>query len=114
MERELTTKEKREMRQLITGQCANYDKEVGCLLLDSECPMLLKCHNKCICKYFGVYVLPSNPVLEAAFSTGVLKTCKNCGKKFKGRPRKSCCSDKCTKEQAKRRSKTRMRKLREK
>lgn len=113
MERELTTKEKREIKQLIIGQCANYDKEVGCLLLDSECPMLLKCHNKCICKYFGTAVLPNNSTLEAVFETGTIKKCKNCGKAFRARGRKLYCSEKCAKTIAKKRSKLAMRKTRE-
>ena len=115
MERELTTKEKREIKVLVTGLCINYDKTIGCLLLEDDCPMLLKCYNNCcVCRYFRESVLPSNPVLEAVFATGVLKVCKNCGKKFKGRPRKSCCSEKCTKELANKRTKQRVRKQRQK
>ena len=38
--RELTTGERRSIRKLVTGSCANYDSEYGCLPLDCECPML--------------------------------------------------------------------------
>ena len=38
--RELTTGERRSIRKLVTGHCANYDSEYGCLPLDCECPML--------------------------------------------------------------------------
>ena len=37
-ERELTVPERRSIRKLVTGRCANYDQEYGCLPLDCECP----------------------------------------------------------------------------
>ena len=37
--RELTGKEKRQIKKLITSLCASYDKEYGCLPLDCDCPM---------------------------------------------------------------------------
>ena len=39
-ERELTVPERRSIRKLVTGSCANYDRDYGCLPLDCECPML--------------------------------------------------------------------------
>ena len=51
-ERELTVPERRSIRKLVTGNCANYDKKYGCLPLDCECPMLG------ICKQRHVPVLP--------------------------------------------------------
>ena len=38
--RELSTGKRRSIRKLVTGSCANYDSEYGCLPLDCECPML--------------------------------------------------------------------------
>ena len=38
--RELTTQERRSIRKLVAGHCANHDSEYGCLPLDCECPML--------------------------------------------------------------------------
>ena len=35
-ERELTVPERRSIRKLVTGSCANYDREYGCLPLDCE------------------------------------------------------------------------------
>lgn len=35
--RELTGKEKRQIKKLVVSKCANYDKEYGCLPLDCEC-----------------------------------------------------------------------------
>ena len=37
-ERELTVPERRSIRKLVTGSCANYDRDYGCLPLDCECP----------------------------------------------------------------------------
>ena len=37
-ERELTVPERRSIRKLVTGSCAIYDREYGCLPLDCECP----------------------------------------------------------------------------
>lgn len=34
--RELTGKEKRQIKKLVVSLCANYDKEYGCLPLDCE------------------------------------------------------------------------------
>ena len=42
--RELTRDEKKKIRTLVTGMCANYDRESGlCLPLDCACYMLLCC-----------------------------------------------------------------------
>ena len=42
--RELTRDEKKKIRSLVTGMCANYDRETGlCLPLDCACYMLHKC-----------------------------------------------------------------------
>lgn len=42
--RELTRDEKKKIRTLVTGMCANYDRESGlCLPLDCACYMLHKC-----------------------------------------------------------------------
>ena len=43
MSRELTRKEKTAIRSLVVTWCANYDREYGCLPLDSDCYMLGKC-----------------------------------------------------------------------
>ena len=40
--RELTRQERAAIRKLVTGMCANYDSEYGCLPLDCECYILNK------------------------------------------------------------------------
>ena len=41
--RELTREEKKSIRALVTKWCANYDRDYGCLPLECECYMLMKC-----------------------------------------------------------------------
>ena len=57
--RELTRDEKKKIRTLVTGMCANYDRESGlCLPLDCACYMLHKCWTGAYCRYFREAVLP--------------------------------------------------------
>ena len=85
-ERELTREEKAAIRKLVTSLCANYDREYGCLPLDGPCYMLDKCWKGAYCRYFREAVLPNNPVLEAALTSGGpapdTKTCPVCGGAF--------------------------------
>ena len=95
-ERELTVPERRSIRKLVTGNCANYDKEYGCLPLDCECPMLGICYtNSAMCRYFRKSVLPNDPALEAALQALPTKRCQHCGKPFPVSGRRVYCSDKC-------------------
>ena len=51
--RELTGKEKRQIKKLVVSKCANYDKEYGCLPLDCECYMFGVCYScSGLCSYF--------------------------------------------------------------
>ena len=45
MARELTREEKKSIRALVTKWCANYDRDYGCLPLESECYMLMNCFH---------------------------------------------------------------------
>lgn len=95
-ERELTVSERRFIRKLVTGNCANYDKEYGCLSLDCECPMLGICYtNSAMCRYFRKSVLPNDPALEAALQALPTKRCQHCGKPFPVSGRRVYRSDKC-------------------
>ena len=75
--RELTRDEKKKIRTLVTGMCANYDRESGlCLPLDCACYMLHKCWTGAYCRYFREAVLPLNPELQAALTTeGIYRSC---------------------------------------
>lgn len=96
--RELTAAERREIRRLVAGLCANYDSEYGCLPLDCECYMLNKWWTGSLCRYFENSVLPTNPILERALKgepPANTKPCAICGKRFPIAGRKAYCSEKC-------------------
>ena len=86
--RELTEKEKQEIRRLVKTTCANYDQKYGCLPLDGNCYMIYGYGytNTAMCKYFKKSILPLNPELEAALEgeniTERTKKCEVCGKEF--------------------------------
>ena len=95
--RELTEKEMRGIRRLVTQKCANYDPEYGCLPLDCECVMLWKAYcGNAMCRYFRESVLPNDPELNASLQQLAAKRCKVCGKHFPAKGRKLYCSEKCT------------------
>ncbi len=99
--RELTGREKQEIRHLVKTMCANYDSEYGCLPLDSNCFMFGKAYtNGALCKWFKNALMPLSPELELIFSGGIVpqtKVCKVCGKVFPLNGRQAYCSEKCTK-----------------
>ena len=117
--RELTRDEKKKIRSLVTGMCANYDRESSlCLPLDCACYMLHKCWTGAYCRYFREAVLSLDPELQAALTTeGIspeLRACAVCGKAFLPEGRQAYCSDACKAEGNRRKSRERMRKMREK
>ena len=60
--RELTEKERRGIRKLVTDRCANYHEDYGCLPLDCNCVMLEKVYcGNAMCRYFRESVLPNDP-----------------------------------------------------
>ena len=117
--RELTRDEKKKIRSLVTGMCANYDGESGlCLPLDCPCYMLHKCWTGAYCRYFKNAVLPVNPELEVSLTkegtAPELRPCAVCGKAFLPEGRQSYCSEACKAEGNRRKSRERMRKMRRK
>ncbi|WP_283592131.1 cysteine-rich VLP domain-containing protein [Clostridium butanoliproducens] len=97
--RELTRRERAAIRRLVTGMCANYDPEYGCLPLDCGCYMLDKCWTGAYCKYFQTAMLPLDPVLEADLTGNhaVLsrKTCPVCGTAYLPVTSRAYCSEAC-------------------
>ena len=96
--RELTRDEKKKIRRLVTGMCANYDGESGlCLPLDCPCYMLHKCWTGAYCRYFRNAVLPLDPALEIALTdegmVPELRTCAVCGRAFLPKGRQAYCSE---------------------
>ena len=102
MSRELTRKEKTAIRSLVVTWCANYDREYGCLPLDSDCYMLGKCWTGSYCRYFRESVLPLDPALEASLmSEGPrpdFKICPVCGGPVPPDRRQAYCSAACAKK----------------
>ena len=112
-ERELTVPERRSIRKLVTGSCANYARDYGCLPLDCECPMLGICYtNSAMCRYFREAVLPNDPELEAALQALPTKSCQRCGKPFPANGRKAYCSHTCAEASRKEQTAARVRKFR--
>lgn len=116
MSRELTRKEKTAIRSLVVTWCANYDREYGCLPLDSDCYMLGKCWTGSYCHYFRESVLPLDPALEASLmSEGPrpdFKICPVCGGPVPPDRRQAYCSAACAKKAHRRQQREYMRKKR--
>ena len=113
--RELTTQERRSIRKLVTGCCANYDRDYGCLPLDCECPMLGICYtNSAMCRYFRESVLPNDMELKAALQAIPTKRCQHCGKPFPVNGRRVYCSDNCAEASRREQTAARVRKFRSK
>ena len=87
MARELTRDERKKIRGLVTGMCANYDSETGlCLPLDCPCYMMNKWWTGAYCRYFQRSVLPLNPALKVSLlevgPAPGLRPCAVCGRPF--------------------------------
>lgn len=115
--RELTRDEKKKIRSLVTGMCANYDRETSlCLPLDCACYMLHKCWTGAYCRYFREAVLPLDPALEAALLTEGprpdFKLCPVCGGAVAPDRRQAYCSEACALKAHRRQQREYMRKKR--
>ena len=113
--RELTEKERRRIRKLVTDRCANYHEDFGCLPLDCNCVMLEKVYcGNAMCRYFRESVLPNDPELNASLQGLAAKRCKHCGKPFPASGRRIYCSDRCRNESQKKDTAARVRQHRKK
>ncbi|MCD8106334.1 MAG: cysteine-rich VLP domain-containing protein [Lachnospiraceae bacterium] len=112
--RELTGREKQKIRKLVASHCANYDREYGCLPLDSSCYMFGICYtNSGLCKYFREALLPTEPELQAVFQPKPVRICKECGRGFPADGKRVYCSKGCAAETRRRQTAARVRKHRE-
>ena len=97
--RELTRDERAAIRKLVTGMCANYDPEYGCLPLECPCYMLGKCWTGAYCQYFQSAILPLDSALEAALTgragTASQKICPVCGAAYIPVTSQAYCSEAC-------------------
>lgn len=115
MSRELTHDERRDIRKLVVGLCANYDKEYGCLPLDCECYMLGKWWTGAYCRYFREAVLPNDPLLQASLQNETpdsLRLCAVCGREFIPKGKEVYCSAACAEAARRKRQRDYMRKRR--
>ena len=113
--RELTEKERRGIRKLVTDRCANYYEDYGCLPLDCNCVMLEKVYcGNAMCRYFRESVLPNDPELSAVLQNLAAKRCKHCGKPFPAKGRTMYCSDRCRNEAQKKQTAKRVQRHRRK
>lgn len=112
--REMTAKERREIKALVKQHCANYDREYGCLPLDGTCYMFGKLYTGMFCTWFQNAVLPLDPVLESALMhKGIAtKPCKVCGTVFPAQKNAVYCSDKCRQTGQRRQTASRVKKHR--
>jgi len=97
MTRELTGGERAAIRKLVTGLCANYSGEYGCLPLDCPCYMLGKWWTGAYCNYFIKAVLPLDPALAVSLTgdNTELLPCAFCGAPFPANGRQAYCSEVC-------------------
>lgn len=112
--RELTRTERAGIRKLVS-QCANFDRDYGCLPLDCECYMLGKWWTGAFCNYFENAVLPLDPVLQASLlglSMPDTATCPVCGQSFVQQGKQAYCSAACASAARKKRQREYMRKKR--
>ena len=112
--RELTRSERSAIRKLVINMCANYDREYGCLPLDSVCHMLDKLLADTYCKYFQSAVLPLEAGLEASLLDGTVETrpCAFCGEDFPVHGKKAYCGPVCVRKAQRKQQREHMRKKR--
>ena len=96
--RELTRPERAAIRKLVMDMCANYDREYGCLSMESPCYMMGKFWTGGMCTYFRTAVLPLDPFLEASMLGREAPTsdfCAACGKSFIPQGKRAYCAAAC-------------------
>lgn len=112
MERELTGYEKKEIRRLIRD-CANYDRESGCLPLDCPCYMLGVVWTGSFCKWFSETVMNTSPgLLSSLKGEGKAKKCDICGVVYYSEKNRRYCSGVCRETAKKQADRERARKYR--
>ena len=96
--RELTNMERASIRKLVVKECANYDREYGCIKLDDSCYMIGKCWTGSYCKYFRIVLLPFTPALKTSLTSDAeTRRCIFCGKPFIQAGNWAYCSVQCRK-----------------
>lgn len=101
---EMTAGQKKEIKELVKGLCANYDRATGdCLLMDAACYQT--CNFTGLCRYFENAVLPVNKVLHAQLvKRDALRVCSVCGKSFVAASNHAKYCDSCSKIEARKKA----------
>jgi hypothetical protein len=109
---EMTAGQKKEVKELVKGLCANYDRVTGdCLLMDAACYQA--CNFTGLCRYFKEAVLPANKLLYAQLvKLDSIKSCSVCGKSFVAASNRSKYCDGCSKAVRRRKEAERLRRFR--
>lgn len=112
--RELSPQEKRRINRSVRDQCSLYDKEYGCLYLDTACYMSrIGFTSSSLCRYYEEAILPMEAELVRIFKRRDLKKCRYCGRTFPINRHQLYCSDRCSDLARKKKTAERVRRYRE-
>lgn len=101
---DMTAGQRKEVKELVKGSCANYDRSTGdCLLMDAACYQA--CNFTGLCRYFKEAVLPANKLLYAQLvKLDSIKSCSVCGKSFVAASNHAKYCDSCSKIEARKKA----------
>lgn len=101
---DMTAGQRKEVKELVKGSCANYDRSMGdCLLMDAACYQA--CNFTGLCRYFKEAVLPANKLLYAQLvKLDSIKSCSVCGKSFVAASNHAKYCDSCSKIEARKKA----------
>ena len=112
--RSLTPTEKSALRRSVKEKCSLYDKELGCLRLNSKCQIFsVGFTDSTLCRYYEACILPSeNEILAFLGRAGKSAQCPVCGFRFPVNRNQKYCSRKCAKHARRIRKREDVRRLR--
>ncbi len=95
--RPLTAGEKAALKRSVREKCSLYDKEYGCLALNSGCQIFaIGFTSSSLCRYYEECVLPTEPeIMTFLDRIGKTKNCPVCGRSCPVNHRQKYCSRKC-------------------
>ena len=95
--RPLTAAEKGALRRSVKDKCSLYDKDMGCLALNSRCQIFsVGFTDSTLCRYYEACILPSeHEIQEFLGRIGNIAECPVCGTRFPVNRHQKYCSRKC-------------------
>ena len=114
--RELTAAEKAALRRSVKEKCSLYDKDLGCLKLNSMCQIFTVGYtDSTLCRYYEACILPcENKIREILGRGGNTAQCPICGFKFPVNHNQKYCSRRCAEYARKIRKREDVRRFRKK